>query len=165
MTRQEIKQKLEAFELVQCGLKHELVKLDLGTKLPIKLTSSQDTEYQRISLCQLTDRQKRLGCAHSSSNAHFNRLIDALQTENLEIKTIQKKINNQIFNIYMLDHKKGDLEKEYAICLDNQLTTQSTKQQLKECIALHRTYMDNLKSLKNELITSIDTILLNSNKN
>lgn len=165
MSIQDIRNELDAFELVKCGLRHELVKLDAETKLPLKHTSSIETQFQRIDLCSNIIRNKRLGCAHSASNVNFNRLIDALNTENTEIKTIQKKINDQILDIYALDHKKGDLEKEYAICLDKQMSTQDVDKQLKECITIHSAYIDNLKTLKTNLITSIDTLLLASNKN
>lgn len=164
MTIKDIKQNIEAFELVPCGLKHELVKLDADSKRPIKHSISDKNQYQRIELCSLSDRNKRLGCAHSASNARFNRLIDQLETDDDIVIELQKNINAVIFKIYMLDHKKGDLEKEYAICLDKNITTQKIKEQLNECITLHKTYINNLKDLKNSLITLIDTMLLSSNK-
>ena len=79
MTLQDIKRHIETFELVPCGLKHELVKLDSNSKLPIKHTISGRRSIQRIELCPLSDRNKRLGLRAFGLECKFYRLIDQLE--------------------------------------------------------------------------------------
>lgn len=114
MTLTEIKEKLKNLEPVHFELSHETVLLDSNTKLPVKLNIGDEQVFQRIKLCDQTERNHRLGCAHSSSNDTFNRLVEDLARQDEIIGKLQIQFNETVVHIYKLDHKKGDLEKLYA---------------------------------------------------
>lgn len=161
MTVSEIRQQIEQFELFQCGLYHEKVQLNSVTLSPIKTSVLDEEHYQRVELCKLEDRRKRLGCAHSISNNRFMSLIEGLDTDNSEIKDLQIKIDDVLLQIYTLDHVKGELEKEFAVSLENN-PEESVKNdiqiRLKECISTHSGFINELSGLKKELITAIDRL-------
>ena len=53
MTLKEIKNNLTNFELFQCGMYHEKVKLDSKTKIPLKTSIQNESSFLRIKLCDL----------------------------------------------------------------------------------------------------------------
>ncbi|ARV14485.1 hypothetical protein [Polaribacter sp. SA4-12] len=168
MTLHDIKSNLEDFELFQCGMYHEKVRLDPKTKLPLKTNIIGENQFLRIDLCNSKLRKKRLGCAHSSANLNFNELINKIEIDSIHIKEIQIKINETILNIYELDHKKGNLEKEFAEVLLNTIPNLETRNNIQNkigiCISLHRDYIATLKVLKDELINIIDQTIKNETK-
>lgn len=168
MILHEIKSNLEEFELFQCGMYHEKVRLDTKTKLPLKTNIIGDNQFLRIDLCNSKLRKKRLGCAHSSANYNFNELINKIEIDSIHIKEIQRKINETILNIYELDHKKGNLEKDFAEIVLNIIPNLETRNNIQNkigvCINLHRNYIDTLKVLKEELINIIDQTIKNESK-
>ena len=166
MDIKEARIKIEAFELVPCGLYHELVERDANNQ-PVMNTFSEENTFQRIQLCPSAIRRKRLGCAHSVSNTNFNDILNPLAEQFEEIKELQTKANNVILNIYALDHKKGDLEKEVA----EQLIGMSSRSKeainadIKRCIADHTEQVHALQNIKLLLLEAMDLILLNSTSN
>ncbi len=161
MTFLQIKNKIEQFHIVKCDMYHEKVKLD-KTGQPIIKSSSNESYYERVPLCEITERSKRLGCAHSSSNSNFIHLIDEFKTDDQEIIKFKKEISDLINQIYALDHKKGDLEKEIVVSfIVDKVKEKQTKinEELGDCILLHRKLMDELKTLKANLILRLDQLM------
>lgn len=162
MTILQIKNKIEQFQVIKCDMYHEKVKLDTQTGQPIIKTSSNESYYERVPLCKITERSKRLGCAHSSSNNNFLHLIEELKTDDQEIFNLKKGISNLIIQIYALDHKKGDLEKELAdsLGIDEVKKMQvKVKEKLSDCIKSHRKLMDELNKHRTKLILRLDQLM------
>ena len=164
MTLLEIKQKLSAYQVVHCGLSHEAVLLDRKTRIPVKLGNSHEEVYKRVQLCNLTDRNQRLGCAHSSANKAFTNIIEELPTDPI-IEKLKREFNKLIFQIYTLDHKKGNLERDFAETLEssnsNGLTSSDVQKELNACIQIHNSYMNQLHQLKSNIIIHIDKFIEN----
>ena len=159
----EVKEKLENFQLVQCGLSHEKVRLNPETSLPIKVKISEEEIFQRRDLCPADQRKKTLGCAHSSSNIAFERLIEDIASKDDTISLLKQRLNFQISEIYQLDHKKGDLEKARAKLMTRDLLCSEralirNDQEIKQCIALHRSQIKNLGAIKSAIIDRIDEL-------
>lgn len=162
MTTLQIKNKIEQFQVVKCDMYHEKIKLDIQTGQPVLKGTSNDSYYERVNLCGIVERSKRLGCAHSSSNNSFLNLIDELKTDDQEIINLKKRISNLILQIYTLDHKKGELEKELVISIsfdDIQEKTIKIQEALTDSIMAHRKIMDELKMLKTKLILYLEELV------
>lgn len=163
MTLTEIKQNLNSFQLIQCGLSHEAVQLDSKTNLPIMTGAIDKQFYKRVALCNLKDRKQRLGCAHSSANDKFNKLIDRLPENDEVIKKLKKEFNDVVLQIYMLDHKKGDLEKKYAellvLCDSSILTSSGIQKEFDSCKLTHKKYINQLSYIKSGIIERIDEMI------
>lgn len=162
MTILQIKNKIEQFQVIKCDMYHEKVKVDAQTGHPIMKSSTIESYYERVPLCEITVRSKRLGCAHSSSNNNFLHLIDEINTDDQEIVKLKKEISDLIIQIYALDHKKGDLEKELMDSLSNDEVKKmqiNVKEKLADCILAHRKLMDELKILKTNLILRLDQLM------
>ena len=162
MTILQIQKKIKQFQVVKCDMYHEKIKLDIKTGQPILKETSNGSSYERVNLCGVVQRSKRLGCAHSSSNNSFLNLIDGLKTNNQEIINIKKRISDLILQIYTLDHKKGELEKELVISnnLDDvKEKTIKVQEALTDSVLTHRKIMDELKMLKTKLILHLEGLV------
>ena len=160
MTLSEIKQKLNAFQLIHCGLKHEEVLLDDKTRLPRMTGAIDEQVYKRQDLC--ANRKQRLGCAHSPANDHFKKLLDEIQANDPKIEKLKKEFNDLVLQIYMLDHKKGNLEKSFAESLETDnssgLLPSDIQKELAACKQLHSKYINELGIIKSGVIQRIDEI-------
>lgn len=162
MTILQIKQKLEQFQVVKCDMYHEKIKLDIHTGQPILKETSNGSSYERVNLCGIVERSKRLGCAHSSSNNSFLNLIDELKTNDQVIINFKKRISDLILQIYTLDHKKGELEKELVISNSfDDLKDKSIRiqKELTDSILSHRKIMDEINTLKAKLILYLEELV------
>ncbi|MBL4705953.1 MAG: hypothetical protein JKY54_15615 [Flavobacteriales bacterium] len=159
----EIKQDLEKFQLVQCGLYHEKVAFNGETKMPISKGIGNQQEFKRVNLCDLSDRRKRLGCAHSMSNANFNQLIKDLALKDKSIGLLNLKFNVVVNSIYQLDHRAGYLEKDHATSLtpnnSHPISTSEIEKELLEVKAIHFGYISQLEGIKSDIILRINEML------
>lgn len=166
MTLSDIKQKLNAFQLIHCGLKHEEVLLDDETHLP-RMTGAVDEQvYKRRDLC--ANRKQRLGCAHTSANSSFESLLNDLAKGDKYFMKFKNQFSEVVFQIYNLDHKKGNLEKKYAEYLEvgnsNDLLFSDIKKDLHACKLLHSKYINELENVKLGVIQYIDKKLLENSR-
>jgi len=159
MTLSEIKEKLNEFQFINCGLRHEQVLLDTATILPVLGGAIDPPTYMRVNLCNIEDRRKRLGCAHSPSNDSFNRLLDQIPGDDDVIAQLQKQFNEVVLKIYVLDHQKGDLEKSIAEATDtrltNDLSADEIQQEIASCISAHGSEIDSLRNINASIIDRI----------
>ena len=109
----------QKFEIVKCGMYHEHVVFGLNKK-PVYREDNKTLVFNRVELCNTEDRVVRLGCAHSSSNHSFEELLDSLSAllprKSLLILNLKNEFKAVVSRIYMLDHKKGQLEHDLALC-------------------------------------------------
>ncbi|MCL7754225.1 hypothetical protein MPF13_10670 [Polaribacter sp. Z022] len=164
MILNQIKKELNEFEIFKCEMYHEKVKTNSITKLPIKKCVDGKDVFIRVKLCNINLRQKRLGCAHSSVNLRFNALLDKIKVDTNKVNKIKIKFNQTINNIYLLDHKKGNLEKEYAnLLLRNNIDLNkkhNLQNKIEDCVLIHNNYLNTLSLLKVELIKIINQNIL-----
>ncbi|MFT5779209.1 MAG: hypothetical protein ACI837_002166 [Crocinitomicaceae bacterium] len=164
MTLLEIKETLEEFKLVHCGLSHEAVQIDPQTGMAEKLGSSGELGvYQRVQICEGPLRHYRLGCAHSTANKRFVEIIESTAKSDASIEQQLMEFNRVTSSIYALDHRVGNLEKDRAELLDSSIeiarTSAEVKSELAECKLIHRGYINELDTIKTAAITRIDELI------
>lgn len=159
----EIRQNLNEFQLIQCGLKHEGVILDSKTHLPLKTGPLNEEIYKRVDLCNLKDRNQRLGCSHSFANSAFNRSIEELSKKDPIVEKLKEQFNEIVLKIYLLDHKKGNLEHTFAETLEInsscELSSSDVEKELDTCVQIHSEYINQLGNIKSDIIQHIDAII------
>ncbi len=138
-------EKLKSFDVVYCKMVHE------------KILSSHeefDTAIKRMPLCEKQFRDKRLGCAHGSSNIRF---IETLRTISNDWPSKREVIDeavhafNQLLSqIYLLDHKRGHLE--YDLYILKHKTASNTE------IDSIKNQIETLEIDHTQLLTKLNTI-------
>lgn len=160
-----LREQLVLFRTASCRLVHEQIG-------GITVANSSDGaassyHFQRSGLCRPESRKMLLGCAHTSANDRFCKLIDKAFVSGLLNETISPAVifNEIIIAIYKLDHERGDLEKELAIARYNNHheTIRSLEQQLGELITHHTNAVSRLEKIRHGLMEQIDAVILSAN--
>lgn len=146
MSLTEVIENLEQFTVVKCGMHHEKVLLDKD-ETPVKNVIGDDVSFARMQLCE--GRRQRLGCAHTSANDRFNRLLESVEHV-AEIPRLREEFNNLILKVYQLDHIVGNLEHDKA-------TGKIVDDQLEDCKRQHASLMDQLNETKLSIIAQLTT--------
>lgn len=135
---------------------HEKVASDTDA-IPIHNVQDDTIVFNRVSLCNIKHRNKRLGCAHSKVNVNFQKVLDNLETTFPQGKNQISKFKNEfesvIMKIYTLDHKVGHLEHDIAMSKLNNDTNKET-QLLKSMRLLkveHKSLMNQLSKIKSDI--------------
>lgn len=142
MKKEELIEAFEQFEINSCDLIHEQISTKEAS------AESQIIETLRNPLCDKIKRNERLGCAHSMANTRFLNLVDKAILQNYTNQILREDFESIITSIYLLDHKKGELEKKK---FQNNSKAEA-KKQLEKITIEHRNLMQKLKELRVKLI-------------
>ncbi|MEM5565919.1 hypothetical protein WNY78_12430 [Psychroserpens sp. AS72] len=158
-TSQQISQILttiQSFQIIQCQMHHEKVAVDVEGN-PIQNALDDTLVFDRVNLCDLHLRNKRLGCAHSGVNIKFERVLEELKTIvpqcTNQISEFKNVFNSTVTKIYALDHKVGYLEHDIALCALNFDTIGKDKleQSLRKLKMDHSQLMNKLSEIKSDI--------------
>ncbi|HEY0066009.1 MAG TPA: hypothetical protein VGB46_01560 [Flavisolibacter sp.] len=156
-----IKEEMSRYHTAACELIHEKVMLPKNSMPAEDDPSVTQPGFPRLGFCNASDRQWRLTCAHTMAAASFNRLLGRLaDTGLLEAGRIQsEKINALLTEIYLLDHQKGNVEKDYAVLRQQSAPApelQSTREKLNEIIRQHTILVRQVEALRGEILYEVE---------
>lgn len=124
---------------------------------------SGEGEYQRYGLCSSQIRRMMLGCAHTGANDRFLNLLRKLMAfpYSLRFSVYFETIENIILRIYMMDHKKGTLEKRKRMAGTQRDSNQFQEvvRQLDEIAAQHRILIEELEIQRCSVLEALKTII------
>ncbi len=159
---------IEDFQIVKCNMYHESVVIDSNRK-PVYKRIDDAIVFDRVSLCDANHRKVRLGCAHSIVNSNFSKILENAQLlipkQSNEILIFKNKFEAVIAKIYVLDHKKGQMEHELAIfeMTSNGKSNAQLDLSMNVLKAEHNILMDNIISIKSDIESFISKVINNSN--
>lgn len=157
----EIKEEMSRYHAAACELIHEKVMLAKNSMPAEDDPSVTQPGLPRLGFCNASDRQWRLTCAHTMAASRFNRLLGQLADTGLvEADRIQfEKINALLTEIYLLDHQKGNVEKDYAVLRQQSASTpelQSTREKLNQIIRQHTILVRQVEALREEILGEVE---------
>ena len=153
----------QKFKIVKCGMHHEQVASDQN-KNPIYKENNSNIVFNRVKLCAAEDRIIRLGCAHSLSNYNFKNLLielkELIPEKSHEILNLKNEFIRLIDEIYVLDHKKGQLEHDISLCIitSNYSKIDVLKRLSSKIKREHNLLMNNLITIKKDIESLIKAI-------
>lgn len=160
------RQKLLVTQAIKCGLKHEVVKLNKEGQ-SIKLGHPDVTSYERLGFCSAELRHNNITCAHTQSRYTLREALIALKNvdpdSTKKYNTLEKHLNVLENTIHQLDISKGDEEKALAILRDEGRETgklANIESEIEDIKSLHNASVEAMDMLKNEVIKSIDLVLI-----
>jgi hypothetical protein len=152
---------LAKFRVLHCKMIHEKVLFDDVGQAQI-LYNGENRVYRRASLC--ASRKYNLGCSHTNANNNFLRILKEIK----ELIPIKKQwlddyisdFETRILDVYTLDVKKGDLEEQFAIHLENnnQEGLKIIKENIKAAESHHDKMMNQLQMLKTNIIKGLKSL-------
>ena len=152
----ELLEAIQSFQILQCEMQHEKVAIGLDRN-PIHNFQDGVIVFDRVNLCDIKHRNRRLGCAHSCANTNFERVLDDLvirlpQYVN-QILAFKNEFKSVITLIYGLDHKVGNLEHDLAICkLNNDGQAKDEILSIQRLLkSEHRQLLHHLSKIKSDI--------------
>jgi len=111
-----LKTELEKFRTFNCKLKHETI---IGTfpNDSIDIAGNNlEPIIDRLGFCKHNFRSVTINCAHTTAGFKFKNLIETISDhiENFQGELYISSADRLLCEIYLLDHKRGSLEKELA---------------------------------------------------
>jgi hypothetical protein len=135
---------------------HEKVLTDLDEK-PIHRSIGETLIFDRVKLCDVALRNKRLGCAHSGVNLNFEHVLDqlliALPQCVKQISEFKSEFKSVILKIHTLDHNVGNLEHDIGmskLSFDN-FGKNNQEESLRFLKTEHDMLMKALKKIKTDI--------------
>jgi hypothetical protein len=159
-----LRQELAAFRTMSCRLQHEKAVEVLSDVFSID-PNYPGLTIRRHGFCPKETRRVTLGCAHTTANAAYSRLLAKLG----EVTGIREEDSpwsaaaGLIFAIYQLDHEKGSLEKRLAVAAWNandDQEIQSIAARLDEVTLAHGKLVSELEIIRKEVLNTIHQLLI-----
>ena len=148
----ELKREIESFRLISCGLRHEQVTGEKGSVLDEFGTEVSKT-FTRVGLCSKELRNSVIGCAHTPANHKFIDLLKKTEFLHAGVTDLRKEFDETITQIYLLDHVKGELEKElFTLSGEDKILFQRKKEEL---VREHAKLQKRLFSIRQSVIETL----------
>ncbi|WP_207429023.1 hypothetical protein [Pedobacter sp. SYSU D00535] len=132
---------------MSCKLKHEKVQKN---EVDLDRLEDQNVIFPRLGFCRKEDRNFRIGCAHTMANNNFKNLCKQVsELLNMpQLTQLRHEMDHLVTQIYILDYKKGQLEKELAIAeiKRDSCTLNSLSDELSQVEATHVGLIGGLES-------------------
>lgn len=117
----ELFEKVKNLKTAKCRLRHERVQIDAESNLPVT-RHIPETVFDRIGLCTWEIRNERVSCGHTTAHLVLLDAIEILESENRIKEDLRADLDSVLNQIYQLDHKKGDAEKDLAMAIEKRET-------------------------------------------
>jgi hypothetical protein len=162
----QIREGLAQFRTVQCGLVHEKITGMQQTTIMEDTYTVQSYQFARVGFCAPHNRQWLLNCAHTMAAANYTHLLGQLEGTGIFVaKTLPVlDLKQTLTAIYLLDHRKGDAEKQLALL---QLANNNTQALTETQLQLHQIQQEHIQlvtiltDLHQEILDRIDGLLSN----
>lgn len=168
----EIKEKVEDLKAVKCRVNHERVLTDKETGLPLSKYIGEKV-YERIGFCPREVREQRISCGHTNAPDILKNALTLLDSEGKDVEILRTELMNVITQIHLLDHRKGDAEKQLAILIEkkNNLPKKSFEKEISPARDAindleneHRGYVDKIAEVRDRIVAELETIIKEKNK-
>lgn len=166
-----LREEIAALCIVKCRMSHERVVRD-ASGLPV-ICRFPEGNYQRVGLCAPEVRAKRLGCSHTTARIKLEDAINVLVTSHGENNSSSLRMSREFVwlnnAIHLLDHRKGEAEKEAARILaeshqgiepvNNEEKLKEAEKGICELEELHDEYVERIGELRDSVIKEMDKLL------
>jgi hypothetical protein len=167
-----IRDRIEATQIVACGMAHERVRWDDG-RIVRRLVGEQDDALVRVTLCSHATRAKRLGCGHTLARSEARRALVDLRAAGALSDEQRLAFDAELeaigHDIQLLDHRKGDAEKRRALLIETlqvgggiaaaTLVEETSMASIRALEREHAIHLDRLREWRTRVLQAIDLTL------
>lgn len=108
-------------QIVPCRMAHERVRLEEG-RIVRRCAEGAEDVLARQPLCSKETRAKRLACGHTTARDAARRALHVLRDDGVLSAEVCAALECELqaigHEIQLLDHRKGDAEKQYALAAE-----------------------------------------------
>jgi hypothetical protein len=156
-------------------MSHERVVVAADTMLPV-VRCFPAGSFQRIGLCDHETRALRLGCSHTTARVKLGAAIRELDVCGGDGRGLAESLGYELNllnnEIHLLDHRKGEAEKELAKLLleargdgarthgDERL--RKAEEDVREMERQHDEYVERMGLLRDRVLAEMDRLIRNA---
>ncbi|WP_158996388.1 hypothetical protein [Mucilaginibacter sp. L196] len=161
---QALKTQLAQYKTFDCKLRHENI-IDVGSSEGIdSMDLPLEPIVNRVGFCNHSFRSVAISCAHTTAALKFKNLIGKIsqQVEIPQNDLLIKTFDDLLCEIYLLDHKKGNLEKEYAFVEfydKSGVDREEIKLEINKVGEQHSKLVAALELLRQTILTALDQLI------
>jgi len=156
-----LKIQLAQYKIFDCKLRHESI-IDIESNEGIdSMGLPLEPIVNRVGFCNNSFRSVAISCAHTTAAIKFKDLMEKI-SQQIEISPNDlciKAFDDLLCEIYLLDHKKGSLEKEYAFAKfynKSGVEHEEIKFEISEVEKQHSKLVAELELLRQTILTALD---------
>jgi hypothetical protein len=167
-----LREEIAALCVVKCRMSHERVIRAGEAMLPVTCRFTE-SNYERVGLCKPEIRAKRLGCSHTSARIKLEDAINELNTRDEEANRLGPLLSSELNwlnnQIHLLDHRKGEAEKNLARMLEDAYRAGGLRRKDKDMIEAenriqeleraHDEYIERIGRLRDRIMIEIDKLI------
>lgn len=167
----ESREQLGRLKAVNCRMAHERVLLDRDTRLPVA-GAVPEMEFQRVGLCDAAKRYRNPACSHTMARYPMADALDILESLG-EYDQWRDEFNQLNNAIHLLDHAKGDAEKQLARGIkklhesafketegdSSAIKLFSINEQINEMELRHNNYAAKIEKLRNKILAAVNSAI------
>jgi hypothetical protein len=161
---QALKIQLVQYKTFDCQLRHENI-IDIEPSEDIdSMGLPLEPTVNRVGFCNHSFRSVAISCAHTTAAIKFKNLVEKIsqQVEVPQNDFHLKAFDDLLCEIYLLDHKKGRLEKEYVFAefYDKKgLDHDEIKLEINKVKKQHSKLIAELELLRQAILTTLDQLI------
>ncbi len=165
----ESREQLTRLKAIDCRMAHERVLIDRKTQLPVAGTVPE-IEFQRVGLCNSAKRFKNPACSHTMARYPIENALNLLEHCG-KYGDWRAEFNDLNNTIHLLDHEKGEAEKQSARIIKRIRETEQIKDRFlteeqalikKQIAAIERQHsfcVEKIEKLKNNILAAINSAI------
>jgi len=161
---QTLKIQLAQYKTFDCKLRHENI-IDVESNEGIgSMGLPLESIVNRVGFCNHSFKSVVISCAHTSAAFKFKNLIKEIsqQAEIPQNDLHIKAFDDLLCEIYLLDHKIGSLEKEYAFAEfydKNGIERKKIKLEMNRVVEKHSKLVVELELLRQTILTELNQLI------
>lgn len=162
LTLKSVRAQIAQYVIKPCQLRHEKV-------MHLEPAGSEDgmgAGCHRLGFCSHEVRKHRLGCAHTMANENFLAVLAPVVSEDPLIAALCLYLRDHIDQIYRLDHKKGDLDKQHALAQQAMAAEEATalRQAIDTVVAEHTQRLTQMQHIRQQLLDHLTICITQAEK-
>lgn len=163
-----LRREVSALRAVKCRMSHERVVRQGEHMLPAA-SRLPGVAYRRVGLCDHGERALRVGCSHTTARVKLKEAINELGGGGGPATDLAGELNRLDNEIHLLDHRKGEAEKELARALEwahragdqggEGVGLAAVENEVGELELLHDGYVEQVGTLRDRVMAELDGLI------
>lgn len=161
---QALKIQLAQYKTFDCKLLHENIIGIESNEGTDSINQPLEPIINRIRFCDRDFRSVVISCAHTTAAIKFKNLVEKISQQiDISNKDLHiKAFDDTLYEIYILDHKRGSLEKECALAGFNNksnILREKFEFELSELVKQHSELIAKLELIRQAILIQLEQLI------
>jgi len=157
-----LRDQIASLQVTRCRMFHERVRIENGTALRV-YRGEPELAVVRIGLCEPEARARNLACGHTMARYVLLDAVHALRAAGVlpgaAHDRLQRALETVSDAIHLLDHQKGDAERQLALSSEGKQRTGAGAAEVKRLEEQHDAYAEQIRELQRTVLAHLDAAL------